>query len=78
MNCTSHAFCGRDIRLLEETGADETFPNFNHALQERTAGTNSKNWPQRNFNLKQKLLLEGKVRAKESEFEGAVAVIPTK
>ena len=44
---------------------------------ERQVAFNQKNWPQRNHILKQRLLLEGKVRAKEGEYEGATMIIPT-
>ena len=36
-----------------------------------------KNWPQRNHILKQRLLFEGKVRAKEGEYDGASMIVPT-
>ena len=80
MNCTSHEFCARDIKLLDETGVDETYPTFHPALpatKERMTAFNQKNWPQRNHTLKQRLLFEGKVRSKEGEFDGAAMIVPT-
>lgn len=45
--------------------------------QERMTAFNTKNYAQRNHFLKQRLLLERKVKAKEGEFHGASMVVPT-
>ena len=37
----------------------------------------NKNWEQRNHILKQRLLFERKVKAKEGEYGGAAMIIPT-
>jgi len=78
--CTAHTFCNHEIRLLDDAGIEESYPIIHQLLpgqKERMPAFIAKNWVQRNHILKQRLLMEGKVRPKEGEYEGATYLIPS-
>lgn len=68
------------MKLLDETGLDETQPFFqlNQTAKDRMPAYNQRNFPQRSFMQKQRLLFEGKIRPKENEIEQIGSYIPTK